>query len=119
MIPNLLDETVEFLEKYGKTLDDVLYIQGDDFEITRKNFETVAKDTEYDSGYGAQHVPKDLVLVGEDWWIERFEYDGAEGWRFKETPTRINETKEVKRLAGGMWNTLGELNDPDLEDFIL
>ena len=29
MSTNLLDETVEFLEKYGKTLDDVLYIQGD------------------------------------------------------------------------------------------
>lgn len=36
MSTNLLDETVEILEKYGKTLDDILYIQGDDFEITRK-----------------------------------------------------------------------------------
>lgn len=47
MSTNLLDETVEFLEKYGKTLDDVVFIQGDDFEITRKNFETVAKDTNF------------------------------------------------------------------------
>lgn len=64
---NLLEETVKFLEKYGKTLDDVLFIQGDDFEITKENFEIVARDTNYDSGYGSQHVAKDLVLVGKDW----------------------------------------------------
>lgn len=64
MSTNLLDETVEFLKECGKTLDDVLYIQGDDFEITKKNFETIARDTNYHSGYGAQHVPKDLVLFG-------------------------------------------------------
>lgn len=66
MSTNLLDETVEFLEKYGKTLDDVLYIQGDDFEITKENFVSVATYTDYSSGYGAQRVPKDLVLVGEE-----------------------------------------------------
>lgn len=33
---NLWEETVKFLEKYGKTLDDVLFIQGDDFEITKR-----------------------------------------------------------------------------------
>lgn len=42
MSTNLLDETVEILEKYGKTLDDVLYIQGDDFEITKKNFPRIS-----------------------------------------------------------------------------
>jgi len=41
MSTNLLDETVEFLEKYGKTLVDVLYIQGDDLEIKKKTLKTV------------------------------------------------------------------------------
>lgn len=116
---NLWEETLKILDKNGKTFDDVLFIQGDDFGITRENFGKVAKQTDYYAGYGSAKVAGDLVLVGEGWWLERFEYDGAEGWRFKETPIRINETKEVKRLAGGMWNTLGELNDPDLEDLIL
>ena len=107
---NLWEETVDFLEKYDKTLDDVLYIQGDDFEITKKNFETVARDTTYDSGYGAQHVAKDLVLVGEDWWIERYEYDGAEWWDFKNIPARSKYMKNITKLGVGMWDTLEEMD---------
>ena len=111
MSTNLLTETVEFLERYDKTLDDVLYIQGDDFEITRKNFETVARNTNYDSGYGAQHVPKDLVLVGEDWWIERYEYDGAEWWDFKSIPIEKDKVVPILYLDRGMWDTLKEMNE--------
>lgn len=114
MSTNLLDETVEFLQKYDKTLDDVVFIQGDDFEITRKNFETVARDTNYDSGYGAQHVPKDLVLVGDDWWIERYEYDGAEWWKFKSIPARSKYMKNITNLHKGMWDTLAEMNEDAL-----
>lgn len=111
MSTNLLDETVEFLEKYGKTLDDVLYIQGDDFEITRKNFETVARDTEYYSGFGAQHVATDLVLVGDGWWIERAEYDGSEWWEFKTIPTEKSKVVPILYLDRGMWDTLKDINE--------
>lgn len=107
---NLWTETVEFLEKYDKTLDDVLYIQGDDFEITKENFEKVAKKTDYDGGYGAQHVATDLVLVGEDWWIERHEYDGAEWWEFKSIPKKKKYMKNITKLGVGMWDTLEEMN---------
>lgn len=110
MSTNLLDETLEYLEEYGKTLDDVLYIQGDDFEITKENFVSVATYTDYDSSYGAQHVPKDLVLVGEDWWIERYEYDGAEWWIFKSIPARKQYMKNITNLHKGMWDTLKEMN---------
>lgn len=62
-------------------------------------------------GYGAQHVPKDLVLVGEDWWIERYEYDGAEWWDFKSIPARKQYIKNIKNLHKGMWDTLKEMNE--------
>lgn len=116
---NLWDETLEKLSEHGKTFEDVRYIQGADFKITKENFEQVAKQSDYYTGYGAAKVAEDLVLVGKGWWLERYEYDGAESWHFKEAPKQINETKEVKRLAGGRWNTLGELNDPEMEEFIL
>lgn len=116
---NLWDETIQKLSYHGKVFEDVRYIQGTNFKITKEIFEQVAKKTDYYAGYGSAKVAGDLVLVGDGWWLERHEYDGAEGWRFKETPSEINETKEINRLAGGMWNTLAELNDPDLEDFIL
>lgn len=116
---NLWEETLEVLRDYGKSFEGVRYIQGSDFKITKENFEQVAKQSDYYAGYGAAKVAEDLVLVGKGWWLERYEYDGAESWHFKELPKQINETREVKRLAGGRWNTLGELNDPEMEEFIL
>ena len=56
-------------------------------------------------------VAKDLVLVGEDWWLDREEYDGSEWWRFNKKPERLERLVEVDILSGGMWNTLKELNE--------
>lgn len=108
---NLWEETTNILSEYGKTFDDVLFIQGDNFEITKDNFEIVAKHTYYKSGFGAQKVAKDLVLVGEDWWIERGEYDGSEWWDFKTMPLKKDEIKNITRLDGGMWTSLMEINE--------
>nr|DAS60082.1 MAG TPA: hypothetical protein [Caudoviricetes sp.] len=108
---NLWEETIEFLKENDKTFEDVLYIQGEDFKVTKENFEIVAKKTDYDAGFGAQHVPKDLVLVGEDWWIERYEYDGAEWWDFKSIPARKQYMKNITNLHKGMWDTLKEMNE--------
>ena len=107
---NLWEETLRNLATRGKTFKDVKYIQGSDFGITKENFEQVAKKSEYNSSFGASKVAEDLVIVGDDWWLERHEYDGSEWWEYKETPKRINEIKEVSCLADGMWNTLAELN---------
>ncbi|HEM2578464.1 TPA: hypothetical protein U0432_001278 [Streptococcus suis] len=115
---NLWEETICKLSEYNKTFDGVRYIQGQDFKITKENFERVAKKTEYYAGFGSAKVAEDLVLVGKGWWLERHEYDGAESWHYKEAPKQVNELREVKRLAGGMWSTLSEINDPDMEDFL-
>lgn len=108
---NLWKETIGILEEHGLSFDDVLYIQGNDFQITKGNFVSVATYTDYSSGYGAQRVPKDLVLVGEDWWIERYEYDGAEWWDFKSIPARKQYMKNITNLHKGMWDTLKEMNE--------
>lgn len=108
---NLWEETISILSRYGKTFDDVLFIQGKDFKITKGNFETVAKHTDYDSGFGSQKIAEDLVLVGKDWWMERGEYDGSEWWDFKSIPLRKDKAEHITSLAGGMWNTLMEIND--------
>ena len=107
---NLWEETIEFLKENSKTFEDVLYIQGEDFKVTKENFEIVAKKTDYDSGFGAQHVATDLVLVGDDWWIERCEYDGSEWWDFKSIPIRKRYMKNITNLGKGMWDTLEDMN---------
>ncbi|MGQ7335465.1 hypothetical protein ACTGUN_05795 [Streptococcus suis] len=40
---NLWEETIEVLKKHSKTFDGVRFIQGNDFKITKENFEKVAK----------------------------------------------------------------------------
>lgn len=116
---NLWDETISKLSKHGKTFEDVEYIRGNDFEISKENFENIARKTEYYAGDGSAKVAGDLKLIADNWWLERKEYDGAESWTFKEKPQKLNKARVVERLAGGMWNTLSELNYPDFdpEDF--
>lgn len=111
---NLWEETIEFLKENDKTFEDVLYIQGEDFKVTKENFEIVAKKTDYDSGFGAQHVATDLVLVGDGWWIERAEYDGSEWWEFKTIPTEKVKVVPILYLDRGMWDTLCEINEVKL-----
>lgn len=112
---NLWEETEIMLTAHEKTFKDVKYIQGSNFGITKENFERVAKKSKYYSGFGAPEVAEDLVVVGDNWWVERHEYDGSEWWEYKEKPKQISEIKEVSHLAGGMWNKLAELNETEVE----
>lgn len=54
--------------------------------------EFAAKANEvYDSGYGCECVDRELKVVGDDWWLERHEYDGSEWWEFKQKPTQTEK----------------------------
>ena len=109
---NLLEETLKFLEENGKSPADVEWIGSESYgHFDWEHFESVA-DVEYHAGYGAQEVACDLVIVGDGWWMERVEYDGAEGWGFKTPPTRPDDVREVKRLVDSVkgWEGLRDLN---------
>ena len=82
---NLWQETNEKLAKNGKCFNDVVAICGNDFQITKKEFEKYSK-TEYDDGFGSPKVAEDLLIIGADFWLERHEYDGSEWWEFKQMP---------------------------------
>jgi len=84
---NLLRETIDIIEENGKTYKDVRWVGSNDFCFTWDEFAAVAS-VEYDEGYGAPNVAEDLVIVGDDWWLERGEYDGSEWWEYKTTPRR-------------------------------
>ena len=42
-------------------------------------------DFEYDNGYGGQEL-FGTVWLEDDTWLERWEYDGSEGWEHKKLP---------------------------------
>ena len=114
---NLWQETMRALKSNDKTFDDIIAICGDTFQISKEDFIRLA-NTEYDAGFGAQEVATDLKLIGFDFWLERFEYDGAENWVFKQMPDYQNlPTRNISALTIHQtnisfigWGTLEDLN---------
>ena len=95
---NLLKETLNALSTSGKKEKDVLWVGNATHECDWSAFKILA-DTDYDSGFGAAEVAQDLLIVGQDWWLERHEYDGSEWWEYKETPKKPQEKILLKALT--------------------
>ena len=110
---NLLEETTRTLLALGKDPKAGVNWVGSNcgrFRSTWDDFVLLAGDFDYDQGFGSQHVPKDLVIVGSGWWLERHEYDGSEGWEFKSGPQPLAASRPIRTLGdvGQMWVGLGE-----------
>jgi hypothetical protein len=103
---NLLQETIETLKSKGKTEADVLWVGTETHKCTMEDFMSIA-DTDYDSGFGSPEVAQDLLIVGENWWLERHEYDGSEWWEFKETPKEPTETIKLQAVTVNQAENLG------------
>jgi|ERR1035437_2996114 hypothetical protein len=112
---NLKLETLEVLKRHGKTIADIKWIGHANgiIKIDTNYFFNVAADKEYDSGFGSNEVNTNLVVVGDGWWLERWEYDGSEGWHFKEPPMlkpdhRFGKTVFVEEF-NDIWSEMSNL----------
>ena len=116
---NLKKETIDMLSAHGKTQSDVKWAGCYSFSIPLSLFWELA-DQEYDDDYGAPEVAQDLIVVGNDFWLERHEYDGSEWWEYKELyrmpEKEINVKKIIAQKTGECWSTLAELNGINEED---
>ena len=111
---NLLTETVEFMEFIDESPEDIIFIGSEHsgYECTWDEFVILA-DREYDSGFGAQEVAEDLIIVFSDGCrMFRREYDGSECWRYVRPFVRPEETKKIRRLfvCNVGWETLAEIH---------
>lgn len=99
---NLYSETTKILSSYNKKISDILFISTitseGTFEIPVDEFFELAQTIDYDNGYGGVEINEHLKIVGEDWWLERNDYDGAEYWTFKTMPGKP-ESKLNQALA--------------------
>lgn len=91
---NLKEETIEKLESCGKNPEEIKWIGCKSFKIPISEFWKLA-DEFYDDGYGSEEVAEDLLIVGDNWWLERHSYDGAEWWEYKTVPNEPNKILEV------------------------
>ena len=94
---NLLVETILAIKKAKKTIKAICFIGSEDSKYSCKwtEFEKLA-NIEYNKGFGAQEVAKDLIIRFYDGSVMiRQEYDGSESWRFIQ---RINNWCEKKMI---------------------
>ena len=82
---NLLEETLEALRRNNKQESDVRWVGTRSYKTTWEVFKKNA-NVKYDNGYGLAQVVESLLVVGENWWLEREEYDGTEWWVYKALP---------------------------------
>ena len=103
MIENLLQETIEVLNNHNRTLNDVICVCDihKDWDRDRQEYIDVSgrisvedfkkiANRKYDSGYGRAEVNENLLIIGDDFWLERREYDGSEWWEYQEFPDYKN-----------------------------
>lgn len=103
---NLKNETLQVLHNNGRRKADVKYVCGEDFQISLEQFWELS-DTEYDNSYGAPEIATDLTLVGEDFWMERGEYDGFEWWDFHTMPDTTGlPIREITALSVRQYNAI-------------
>ena len=113
----LLYETKAYLQEHGLTGADVKWVGSIDgnYAMSWDEFENRFGNLEYDSGFGSQEIAKDLVVVGEGWWLERHEYDGSERWEYKKLPSKSDTSTPFDRLIG-CWDNLSKINNTEEEE---
>ena len=97
---NLLRETLEDLEMFGYTENNIVSvgIRGKGIIPNRKYLFNV----NYDDGFGSQEVHPELVIKLDDGsWMERHEYDGSECWSLKCSPEIPNEVYQGRLVIRG------------------
>jgi hypothetical protein len=103
---NFLEETMEILIANKKTPKDVLWCGDHKHWFPWEVFEALA-DFEYDPGFGCQEVYNGLLVVGDNWWLERGEYDGGEWWDFKTMRKKPESMMIPFQLKGwSMWEDI-------------
>lgn len=98
---NFLEETKQILLKYNRTFDDIIFVCdcATHTRMTINDFVSKANFTYFD-GFGQQIINSHLMLVGEDFWLERHEDDGSEWWEYMVLP-KIKDYAEGE--VGILW----------------
>ena len=89
---NFLKETRRFLALQGRTPSEVKWVGSQDgvYAVSWEVFESIA-DFEYYKYQGRYGIARDLVVVGQLWWLSRSEIGGVPVWVHNEQPRKIGD----------------------------
>jgi hypothetical protein len=110
---NFLEESRKEIEESGHTPDDIVFIGSEEsgHQCSFDEFCQLA-DFNYDYGYGACKIAKDLVIVFSDGQkMIRQEYDGSEWWDILKPFSPPSNNLPIRSLLGGL-DGLRKHNDP-------
>ena len=114
---NLLKETEHVLKWFKKKPADIDWIgsKNGKYAIDWEQFKNLAASIDYDAGFGAQEIARDLVVVFKDGdWLVRDEYDGAETWELQSLPKKRVRSKLIYQLCVNEddvgWKTIAYMN---------
>ena len=98
---NLLEETLEDIKEAEHKIREIEFVGSLEAEvkISWSKFRSLAKETNYDGGYGSVEVISDLIIVFNDGCqLVRHEYDGSECWQHIPSPAHRpeGESKTLK-----------------------
>lgn len=79
---NLLNETLDCLKVLEIDEKDVYGAYDGKTLLNWNDFKKLAKDINYDNGYGIQKISQSLLVYTKKAILYRYEYDGAEHWRY-------------------------------------
>lgn len=77
----LYNETVLTLKRNKHNISDILWCEKDYYFFSFEEFKNIAK-FDYDNSSGVQVISKNLRIYGTNFFLERYEFDGTEGWSF-------------------------------------
>lgn len=105
---NLLTETVKALQAGGKSPAAVRWVGSRDgtYAMSWESFAELAKDTTYHRFSGNELVARDLVIVGDIWWMERIDVGGVQSWDVKQYPRRRGRGMHFDRLLATKSNSV-------------
>ena len=110
---NLLEETIEDIKESGHNISDIIFIGSESSGhcCSWDEFKPMA-NIDYDSGFGAQEIASDLIIVfSDDSKMWRHEYDGSEHWNYSKPFTMpVSRLKMTRVAKGGMWDNLSDMN---------
>lgn len=113
VVKNLYEEIKDTLKRKGKKVDDILWAGNREYKVNLDDFIKKSKETYYTQGYVDLQYPEDLIIRGEDFWIEVDEYEGSLGLEFKLIPTEPK--KEIKLESLNQLWVKKELVGEDIE----
>jgi hypothetical protein len=95
----LLQITTNCLNQHHKLVSDIQWIGTADGKsiLSWETFAALAGKVRREKDSYRSLIPANLVIVGHGWWLERWEYDGYDVWKFKEMPLLDQDAKPYPR----------------------